>query len=414
VTGIPDLLLQQFRYEAQTATGQVVRGTIEAASAVETRDRLAALGLRVLAVETAPDEAALPSSTAPRRRAPLGPDDFFVFNQQLAHLTAAGLPVERGLRLIAVDMKSGRLASAANAVAEELERGVPLKDAFEHHASRFPALYSQLIEAGVQAANLPSMLFNLGRHLELMTRLRRALWRAFAYPIAVLIALSAVLLFISVVILPTFRDIYKDFHTTLPALTEFTLWFGSVYPVILAVVGLFVVTALFAAKVLEATGRGSLLADQIGLRLPVVGRVLHANLIARWCDALRLGIEAGLDLPRAINLASDATGSNRLANEAGQLTAMIGAGQPLGNFRGHLLPATVPAAFELAARSGDLPATLATLGRMYEEQAEQRLRILPSLITPVLMVFIAVALGLTVAAMFLPLVKLITSVSGGS
>jgi len=411
VTETPDLLPAQFRYEAQTAAGQVVRGTLEATNAVEARDRLAALGLRILTVESAPEEAALASIPASRRRAPLGPDDFLIFNQQLAHLTAAGLPVERGLRLIAVDMKSGRLASAANAVAEELEKGVPLKDAFKHHAKQFPALYSRLVEAGVQAANLPSMLFNLGRHLELMTRLRRALWRAFAYPLAVLIALSAVLLFISIVILPTFSDMYKDFHTTLPALTEFTLWFGSVYPFILATAAVFVIVGLVVVWSLEATGRGGVLVDQIGLRVPMVGRVLHANLIARWCDALRLGVEAGLDLPRAINLASDATGSRRLAKEADELTRMVEAGHPPGNFRGHLLPATVPAAFELAGRSGDLSATLATLGRMYEEQAEQRLRILPSLITPLLMVFIAVALGLTVLSMFLPLVKLIQSVS---
>jgi type IV pilus assembly protein PilC len=290
---------------------------------------------------------------------------------------------------------------------------VPLKDAFDRHAGRFPALYSRLIEAGVKAANLPAMLFNLGRHLELMARLRRSLWRAFSYPVAVMAVLSLVLLFVSLVIVPMFRDMYKDFHTTLPALTEFFLWLGSIYPLAISVVAILVLAVLVLIWGMRATGKGGVLADQIGLRLPVIGRVLHANLIARWCDSLRLGVEAGLDLPHAIDLATEATGSGRLAKETVLLTDAVAAGRRIGDVKGDLLPATVPAAFELASRAGDLPGTLGMLSRMYEEQAEQRLRLLPSLITPTLMIAIGAVLALTIVSMFLPLVKLIQSVSGG-
>src|SRR5262249_32173436 len=160
--------------------------------------------------------APAPEAAAPKR---LGADDFILFNQQLAHLTQAGLPVERGLRLIAADMQSGRLASAASAVASDLERGVPLRDAFDRHPNQFPSLYARLIDAGVQTGNLPGMLFSLGRHLELVNRVRFAIWSVFAYPLIALVALSLIILFVATRILPQMDGMYGDFHTRLPSLT---------------------------------------------------------------------------------------------------------------------------------------------------------------------------------------------------
>jgi type IV pilus assembly protein PilC len=337
----------------------------------------------VLSVEPAPALEA-------RRRSPLGPEDFLVFNQQLGHLTAAGLPVERGLRLIAADMHSGRLASAARSVADELERGVPLSTAFDKHASRFPPLYGRLIDAGVQAGNLPGMLFNLGHHLELVSQLRKALWRTLAYPLMVLSAMSLVLLFISLVILPKFRDMCADFRTTLPSATEFILWFGQILPyLLLGFLGV-ILLAFLVAIMLRVMGKAGTLADHVLIRLPVIGPVLRWTLVARWIDALRIGIDAGLDLPRAAALASSSTASPRLEREGEQMAALLVSGRPFHQFEGKLIPQTIPASIELASRGGgggsasgaavegsgepgekrDLSSILATLTRMYQEQAE--------------------------------------------
>jgi type IV pilus assembly protein PilC len=398
--------LTPYQYEAQTPSGESLRGTLEAPSPLAAQSKLAALNLRVLSVTPAP--------AAKKSRTPLSADDFLLFNQQLAHLTEAGLPIERGLRLIAQDLRSGKLSSAANAVAADLEKGLSLHDAFAQHERQFPPLYARLVDAGVQSGNLPAMLFTLGRHLELVTRLRQAIWRAVAYPIMALAALACVLLFISRVILPQFREIYTDFHTTLPTLTEAVLWIGSVYPMILVAVAIIILGALAAVLFFRFAGKQGVVTDYVFLRIPLIGRVLRASLLARWCDALRLSIEAGLDLPRAIMLASDATASPRLSQDGVRLSNIVGSGAPLGTFEGDLLPATIPAAIELSARTGDLPATLSTVTRMYEQQADNRLRLVPALLTPILMVVVAGAIGVTLTAMFLPLLRLIQSVSGGA
>jgi type IV pilus assembly protein PilC len=415
-----------FRYAAQAADGQTFAGTLEGTSAVAVQAKLARLQLHVLSVEPAPALEA-------RRRSPLGPEDFLVFNQQLGHLTAAGLPVERGLRLIAADMHSGRLASAARSVADELERGVPLSTAFDKHASRFPPLYGRLIDAGVQAGNLPGMLFNLGHHLELVSQLRKALWRTLAYPLMVLSAMSLVLLFISLVILPKFRDMCADFRTTLPSATEFILWFGQILPyLLLGFLGV-ILLAFLVAIMLRVMGKAGTLADHVLIRLPVIGPVLRWTLVARWIDALRIGIDAGLDLPRAAALASSSTASPRLEREGEQMAALLVSGRPFHQFEGKLIPQTIPASIELASRGGgggsasgaavegsgepgekrDLSSILATLTRMYQEQAEHRIRMVPVIVTPLALIAIAMTVGMTIIALFLPLVKLVSSVSGG-
>src|ERR1051325_9445380 len=131
-----------FSFTAQTPDAQAISGTIDASSIEKAGARLSALQLRVLNMEPA---------TRPVRTRPLRTEDFLAFNQQLAHLTQAGLPVEQGLKLMAQDLHSGRLAETIRQVAGELEKGVPLGEAFDRHRGRFPSLYGRLIDAGVRA-----------------------------------------------------------------------------------------------------------------------------------------------------------------------------------------------------------------------------------------------------------------------
>src|SRR4051812_38348361 len=124
-----------FSYRAQTEEGAAMTGTIDAPDIQRAGQQLESLKLRIL--DLAPVREVKPKA--------LRGEDFLAFNQQLTHLTKAGLPVEQGLRLMAEDMRGGRLAATVNEVADELERGRPLGEAFEAHRGRFPDLYGRLI-----------------------------------------------------------------------------------------------------------------------------------------------------------------------------------------------------------------------------------------------------------------------------
>jgi type IV pilus assembly protein PilC len=322
--------------------------------------------------------------------------------------------VETGLRLIAQDMRSGRLASTVRLVAEELERGTPLGEAFDKHRAKFPSLYGRLLEAGVKSGDLSGVLLNLGRHVEMVQRLRSMLWRTFSYPLTVLTALAVVMLFLGFYVLPQFRELYIGFGLKLPMVTDLLLDIATAIPYVAGAMLLVVLLTPLALGVLRVRGREVHLRDAVGLRLPLVGRALRLNLIARWCDALRIGVAAGLDLPAAIALAGDAVRSPRLAADGQALTARLEAGQPLTSAAGELslLPATVPATIELSAGHHDLPETLRTLAEMYERQAELRTSVIPAVLTPILVIGVALSVGFVILALLMPVIQLIEGISG--
>lgn len=390
--------LQSFAYRAATKAGGELTGAIDAADSQDARSRLQAMGLEVREVV---------AEAKPARRGRLDHASFVAFNQQLAALTRAGMPVESGLRLITQETRRGGLRRAITAVADDIENGASLGDAFAAGRSSFPTLYGRLIDAGVEAGNLPSMLYNLGRHLDLLGRLRATIWQAVAYPLAVLLALAAVVGALSAFVFPKFMEVFADFDTDLPLLTIVMIDSSRWLPYAM----LLIVVAILLTPVLWGLARrfdwDVPLADGVGLVLPLLGGVLRKKLLARWFDTVRLGVEAGLDLPRALRLAGDALGSPSLARDVDRLAGSLEAGHRLTTERRlSIVPASADATMQIAAEQGRLPDALATLTELYREQAEGRVAMINILLTPLLLLLLAFVLGLFVTAMFLPLIRL--------
>lgn len=410
--------LSHFRYSAVTLQGLRLTGTIEAADESAARHQLQMMQLQVS--HLVPAEAAAPVAS-------ITGDDFIAFNQQLAHLTAAGMPVEQGLRLIAQDLRRGKLKNTVLAVARELENGTPLPQALEKYQRQFPALYGQLVNAGIQSNNLPAMLLNIGRHAEMVQRLRQVIWKSLAYPLAMAVGFTLVASFIGWMVLPQMRDLLLSFNRSfglnprrrsmgfqfeLPLISEVFLQFAQMLPWIALGIAIVAMLILIVSPLLRGTRAGIWLLDSVVLRLPLVGPPVRWNLLARWCDAARVAVDAGLDLPRAINLASDAVASPKLKRDGEDLIAAINAAQPtqaLGNLR--LLPATVPATLDHGTRRGELPTALATLATLYQQQAEVRLNSVGTLLTPLLMLPVALLIGGAILAVMAPILSLIRAIS---
>jgi type II secretory pathway component PulF len=392
-----------FAYQAQTADGQRLTGTIEALNAEEAAQRLEAMRLRVVEIG--------PAQRPPRSGRPLRGDDFAAFNQQLAQLAAAGMPVEHGLRLIAADLRKGRLARTVEQLAAELERGTPLDQAFDKFQGQFPPLYGRLVAAGVTSGNLSGVLLNLGRHLDTVERLRNVLWRTLAYPMFVVLALGFLLTFLGMVVLPQFQHVYADFHIQLPVVTDALLEAGRFAPALLVLLLIVIVGAPILWATARALGFGEAIVERVALPLPLVGPVLKNNLLARWCDAVKIGVDAGLDLPAAMALAGDATRSRRLIKDGQALAAALASGMPLTAVEPLLLPRTIPSALQFGSAYHDLGTMLASLSDLYQRQAELRLASLPQVLTPILVLLIALFVGFVIFALLAPLVALLESLT---
>jgi type IV pilus assembly protein PilC len=398
-----------FRFAAQTQgsdtidgiePSRVVTGSIDAADPDTAQHQLAAMRLRVMSLE--------PTATDRKPRAMRG-GDFLRFNQQLAYMTEAGLPMEQGLRLIADDLNNESLSANVQRVADELKAGKSLPEAFAAHRGAFPPLYASIIDAGLKTGNLSAVLLGLGRHLELLARLKSAVWRALAYPLVVFVGVLAMLGALGAFIVPQFRAIYTDFDTQLPALTELILAVSLYMPYIAAAVVVVGVLIFVAGVLLRAAGKEQPVIDAL-LWLPIIGQALRRNMLARWCDALHLGLQAGMDLPGALRVAADTIGSRPLSRDTAAMIDTLERGQTIHHYTQlRFVPQAVPAAIELASHADDLPGMIQHLGQLYQEQAESRVAVLHTVLGPAMLVFVGVLILTVVWGLFLPMISLMES-----
>lgn len=410
---------QSFAYRAQTAEGREISGTIDAFDVNDARQKLESMQLRQIVLKSA---AQAPTPGGETRSSALRGEDFLVFNQQLAQLTGAGLPIEQGLRLVAREMRKGSMRRTLDLVAAELESGKTLPQAVAVHRVNFPPLYSELIDAGIRAGNLSGILLNLGDHLTLIRRLQAMLWQTLSYPVIVLTAFLGVMYFMLVELVPKWEPFigglsgmrfwvrtggtYNTTEFTVPLVTQ--LLFAVSDFVASVPVGIVLAAAVAVALIvwgfLHIAGRDGGLTERLILPMPLIGIVLRRNLVSRWCHAVALATEAGMDLPAAIKLADDATASPHLQADGAELIAALNSGQPLSSVHdGKILPVTVIAAMEASGDRGDLPLTLRALSQMYQQQAELRISAIQAIITPVLLIVVGLFVGALMVAMFAPL-----------
>lgn len=397
----PQRPLRTYEYRGSTAIGQYVTGTIDAADLDTATQMLRSMQVNVVEIGSA--------GGAPATRKLTGVD-FLAFNEQLAAMTRAGLPVERGLRLIAHEMRDKRMAQTIRDVADEAERGTPLGEAFNKHRGKFPPLYGKLIDAGVHANNLPAMLLSLGRHMSLVRRLRAALWNALAYPAVVLLATFFVAVFIGTTIFPGYEKLISDFNfdIELPILTRVIMKIGA-HATAIAVVSCAVLVLLpLIWYALRKSRLDGYVTDGIGLQLPLLGHVLRHGMIARWCDAVRLGVIGGFDLPEAIRVADEAIGSPALAHDGKRLVSAITSGMNLGDARGTLvIGESVAAPLDIAIRTNNLAQTLEMLSDLHERQAEGRIAVIITVLPAILLAVMSVVIGTIIFATFMPMMELL-------
>jgi type IV pilus assembly protein PilC len=379
------------QYQAQTPQGSCIRGTLEAMDVQTAREQLLSLGLTVMQLEP----VKTPALHWPTRA--VSSMDLQLFNQQLVNLTQAGLPVEQGLRLIAREIHSRPLRKATEQVIGELDKGRPLAQAFDSQRKHFPRMYAHIIDAGARSGRLPGVLSNLGQHLQLMGHLKTTLYRACAYPTILL------LFFLSIM------GLMAWFVAPMPSLTLYVFTFFKAMTVILPVMLMALVLFVLSLGMLRLTPWWNYLVDGLMNYLPLVGPVLRRNAIARWCDAVRMGVDVSMDLPGAMQLAQDMLCSPTLARDTQKLIDVQQQGRPFSTVA-HLsiLPPTVLSAIELAENAQSLSSSLEDLASMYRQQAYMRSLSMENVICPVMMVGIGGMVGITVLAMFLPLLRTMT------
>ncbi|HUU81900.1 MAG TPA: type II secretion system F family protein [Phycisphaerae bacterium] len=398
--------MAHFEYRALTANGSAISGVVEADDFDSAMEQLAQMKLEGVEISKA-------KPPGPKRS--IGGEDFIFFNEQLASLASAGMCLDEGLRRLAHDVESPKLRGVINAIACDVEKGIPLEQAVANHEDRLPIFYGRVVRAGVQSGQLPATLLNLSQHLRLLTETKRIILEALAYPVTVcLFAVAIVTLFLAFVV-PMFEELFMDFDTRLPGATMLLIDLSRVFPAIALTAGVVVAVCVAAWFALRATPGGRRVRERVAMCVPVVGSVFRASLVSRFARSLALMVSSGVPLPESLRLAGGATGSATLGDDAERLATDIEQGLS-PNAAGdalRLIPRMFGFVVEIAIGRNALPEAMFQLARAYDLRAAHAQSMLRGYLVPLSIVFVGLLVGFFIASLFLPLISLINSVSGG-
>jgi type II secretory pathway component PulF len=345
----------------------------------------------------------------------MSPEDLITLNDEIAAMARAGVPLDQGLAALAKEMGGGRLRQVTADLAAELRAGRTLPEALSRQGKRMPPFYAGLVEAGVRSGRIPEVLATLTEYARTLAQLRSNVLDALLYPAVILVFAAIILGLVVGYLVPHYGDVYREFGMKLPVITEAILTLGrrpALY--FLAPVLLIVGSFLLARAVLGGTEVWRRGWARAVYALPVVGTLVRSARLAAFTDLLAILVDHGVPLPRAFQLAGEASSDPLVAAGVRAAQKDIEAGQPLGPaLRSHLaVPELVAWLTTTAERRGDLGKTLHHVAELYRRQVEGRAALLRTVLPPFLIVTSA---GLIVAvfvfALILPLVRLMEGLS---
>jgi len=343
------------------------------------------------------------------------------FTRQLSTLQDAGLPLLRSLQILEQQQKPGKLKGILSQVVMDVEAGSTLSDAFAKHPKGFDRLYCKMVAAGEVGGVLDIILQRLANFMEKAARLRARIKGAMIYPTVVVIIAIAIVTGIMYFVIPKFEEIFADFEIELPGLTKFLInassWVAGKQPGQMVPGWAVIVAAPFVLiafiKVFKKTGFGRASIDWGVLKIPVVGVLVEKTTVARFTRTLGTLVSAGVPILEAVNITRDTCGNWVFERALQRVHDSIREGEsfatPLRESK--VCDGIVVNMIDVGEETGDLDVMLMKVADNYDEEVDVAVQSLLSLVEPLLVVVLGTVVGGIVLALFMPLVKMIQSVS---
>jgi type IV pilus assembly protein PilC len=417
-----------YAFEAMNSSGQEVKKEIEAASNEEAITKIRAQGLfptkvREKAAKKKVKKTAEAEVLAPKRKMPISfggvPRKQIVsFTRQLSTLQDAGLPILRSLQILEQQQKPGLLKAIVGGVADEVEGGGTLSDAMANYPKAFDKLYVNMINAGEAGGVLDIILSRLADFMEKAAKLKKKVIGAMIYPCVVISIAILIVSGIMIFVIPKFQQIFKDFHTDLPEITTILLntatWFGPQYGwayVVCAPVAL-----LLIIKLVRLSEGGRYVVDLLKLKIPILGSILSKTAIARFTRTLGTLISAGVPILDALNITKETCGNEVYSRALMKVHDAIREGESMADpLRAtKVCDAIVVNMVDVGEETGDLDKMLVKIADNYDNDVDVLVGSLISILEPVMVVVLGCIVGFIVIALFMPMVALIQSMSGGN
>jgi type IV pilus assembly protein PilC len=415
-----------FAYEAMNQGGQQVKDELEALSNEDALAKIRNLGYFPTRIREKGGTKA--KAAAPSKKKKKGGGFAFgrvktkVLTQvtrQLSTLQDAGLPILRSLNILEEQQRPGTLKNVLRGVAEDIEGGSTLSEACSKHPKAFNRLYVNMVAAGETGGVLDVILQRLAEFMEKAEKLKRKIIGAMIYPIVVVTFAMGIVTGIMIVVIPKFKDIFRDFDVTLPDMTLVLMntsdWVVNGKPPGWAVIVFSPFAIYFVFKLIRSSRGGRYVVDFVGLKIPVFGTLLQKNAVARFTRTLGTLISAGVPILEAILITRETSGNEVYSRAMEKVHDSIREGEsfaaPLRSTG--VCDGLVTNMIDVGEETGELDKMLLKIADNYEEDIDVAVASLVSLLEPLMVVLLGSIVGFIVIALFLPLVKLIENVSKG-
>jgi len=397
-----------FKYKGKNRVGNIISGERTARSPQELSRALEREQIQVLNIERKRAKLNIPFLGKGGRQK-VSMRELSVFNRQLSVMFNAGLPITQGLSILGEQQKNKYFKEVILDVRRDVEAGSNFSNALQKHPKVFTDLYTSMIQAGEASGNLDTILLRLSEYIENITKLVGRVKSALAYPIAVLImavVLTAVILW---KVVPVFQGLFDQLGAELPVPTQIVIEAskflqGNFFFVLIALVGLF-----FAFRSYNATYKGKRAVDRFKLRLPVFGDLLLKVGIARVTRTLSTLLNSGVEIIQAITITAKTAGNSIIEDTIMRSRASVQEGKPVYESweETKLFPFMVTQMVGVGEQTGSLSNMLEKIADFYDEEVEQAVSALISLMEPIMILFLGGLVGSIIVAMYLPMFSII-------
>jgi len=388
-----------FDWEGKDKTGKPVRGEVSAGGEAMVSASLRRQGILVTKVK----KRRMGGGRSIKQK------DIAVFTRQLATMMRAGVPLLQSFDIVARGSTNPRMTKLLNDIRIDVETGTSLSAAFRKHPLHFDALYCNLVEAGEAGGILEELLDRLAVYQEKTMAIKNKIKSALIYPVAVLVVAFVVLTIIMIFVIPAFKDVFTSFGADLPAPTLFVIAMSEIFVKYWwAIFGFIGGGLYFFIQSWRRSEKMQKTVDRLLLKVPVFGSLVEKSAIARWTRTLSTMFAAGVPLVEALDSVGGASGNAVYAEATEQIQKDVSTGSSLTSSMQTtgVFPTMVLQMCAIGEESGSLDHMLGKAAEFYEDEVDEAVKGLSSLMEPFIIVILGVLIGGIVISMYLPIFKL--------
>ena len=434
-----------FQYIAKDSSGAERRGTVEASDRNAAIASVRAQGLMPTALGEVKGAATQSRSKAPKQSGPSGKDAkkgglldkeikinikmpkflqgkiktkvLTQFTRQLATLVNAGLPLMRGIDVLKRQMKDPQMLEALGGISDNIAAGGTFSESLSAYPKIFDRLYINMVKAGEAGGVLEVVLGRLAEFAEKSERIKNKVKGAMIYPIVVLVAAIGITAFLLVAVIPKFQQVFNDMlgGAELPAVTQYVINASEFVQNNGLQIAIGVVALVVLMKMIGKTEKGAYFFDSMSLNMPVTGTLAQRSAVSKFSRTLGTLLSSGVPILQSLVIVRDTTGNRVLTKAIQRVHDSVKEGesmtQPLSQCT--VFPPMVVSMVEVGEETGALADMLTRVANTYDDEVDNAVAGMTAAIEPALIIVLAVVVGTIVIAMFLPMVKIIGSVSGG-